>query len=137
MDGGRCLGPALPLYEPLKEGPDMEALPRGAAVVQVAPAEPPPRDHLAWSLCSSLYVNFCCLGFLALVFSVKSRDRKVLGDYSGALSYGSTAKCLNITALLLSILLLVLVGILLATGTIAVASWVHREQDGYGFPGRG
>ncbi|XP_062431873.1 dispanin subfamily A member 2b-like [Rhea pennata] len=123
MDGGRCLGPALPPYEPLKEGHDMEALSRGVTVVQVAPPEPPLRDHLAWSLCSSLYMNFCCLGFMALVFSIKSRDRKALGDYSGALSYSSTAKCLNIMALLLSSLVFVLVVILLATGTITVASW--------------
>ncbi|KYO41601.1 hypothetical protein Y1Q_0006360 [Alligator mississippiensis] len=44
-------------------------------------------------------MNFCCLGFFALAFSIKARDRKVLGDYSGAGSYGSTAKCLNIPLL--------------------------------------
>ncbi|XP_068800626.1 dispanin subfamily A member 2b-like [Struthio camelus] len=121
MDGERCRDAARAPYEPLKEGHDMEVLPRGAAVVQVAPAELPPRDHLAWSLCSTLYVNFCCLGFMALVFSIKSRDRKVLGDHSGARSYGSTAKCLNIMALLLSILLVVLIVVLLATGTIVAA----------------
>uniref|UniRef100_A0A8B9PKS1 IFM1 protein n=1 Tax=Apteryx owenii TaxID=8824 RepID=A0A8B9PKS1_APTOW len=119
----------------LKEGHDMEVLPRGAVAVPLPPAEPPPRDHLAWSLCSSLYANFCCLGFLALVFSIKSRDRKVLGDYSGALSYGSTAKCLNITTLLLSILAVVLIVILLATGVITAVSLYHQEQHDLGFPG--
>ncbi|XP_025937834.1 dispanin subfamily A member 2b-like [Apteryx rowi] len=135
MEGARGAGSALPPYEVLKEGHDMEVLPRGAVAVPLPPAEPPPRDHLAWSLCSSLYANFCCLGFLALVFSIKSRDRKVLGDYSGALSYGSTAKCLNITTLLLSILAVVLIVILLATGVITAVSWYHQEQHDLGFPG--
>lgn len=34
----------------------------------------PPRDYLVWSLCNTLYVNFCCLGFMALVYSIKVRD---------------------------------------------------------------
>ncbi|NXM57002.1 IFM1 protein, partial [Illadopsis cleaveri] len=69
----------------------------------------PPRDHLVWSLFTTLYGNFCCLGLLAFVFSVKSRDRKMLGDNNGALSYGSTAKCLNITALVINIVIIVIV----------------------------
>lgn len=32
---------------------------------------PPPRDHLVWSLFTTLYGNFCCLGLLAFFFSVK------------------------------------------------------------------
>lgn len=39
----------------------------------------------------------------------QSRDRKVLGDNSGAQSYGSTAKCLNITALVINIVIVVIV----------------------------
>ncbi|NXR42283.1 IFM1 protein, partial [Zosterops hypoxanthus] len=69
---------------------------------------PPPRDHLVWSLFTTLYGNFCCLGLLAFFFSVKSRDRKMLGDNSGALSYGSTAKCLNITALVINIVIVII-----------------------------
>lgn len=41
--------------------------------------------------------------------SPQSRDRKVLGDYSGALSYGSTAKYLNIAALVINIIIVVIV----------------------------
>ena len=32
---------------------------------------PPPRDHLIWSVFSTLYLNPCCLGFLALAYSIK------------------------------------------------------------------
>uniref|UniRef100_A0A8V5G085 Uncharacterized protein n=1 Tax=Melopsittacus undulatus TaxID=13146 RepID=A0A8V5G085_MELUD len=94
-------------YGPLREEGDTER-PR---------SRPPPRDHLVWSICTMLYANVCCLGLLALVYSVKSRDRKVLGDYSAAQSYGSTARQLNITALVLSMAL----GALIIFITILVA----------------
>ncbi|NXR68254.1 IFM3 protein, partial [Rhadina sibilatrix] len=119
----RRMQPLLPPYEPLPEEVRMDdmagskaEMPESTTVmsrsttvtVEEAPP-PPPRDHLVWSLFTTLYGNFCCLGLLAFFFSVKSRDRKVLGDYSGALSYGSTAKCLNITALGINIGIVVIV----------------------------
>ncbi|KAK4822354.1 hypothetical protein QYF61_013545 [Mycteria americana] len=73
MERSLPLAPRLPPYEPLAEGPEAEA-PLPSTVVSVEPLPPPPpRDHLAWSLCTALYANVCCLGFLALVFSVKVR----------------------------------------------------------------
>ncbi|XP_005401934.1 PREDICTED: interferon-induced transmembrane protein 5 [Chinchilla lanigera] len=59
---------------------------------------PPPHDHLIWSIFSTIYLNLCCLGFLALVHSVKARDQKVAGDLEAARRYGSRAKCYNILA---------------------------------------
>ncbi|NXV78817.1 IFM1 protein, partial [Atlantisia rogersi] len=131
----RSLGSALPPYEPLAEGLDMEGLPRSTVVSVEPPPPPPPRDHLVWSLCTALYANVCCLGFMALVFSVKSRDRKVLGDYSGALSYGSTAKYLNITALLLNIFLVILVIALLASGVITAVNYYNGGQEHHPYSG--
>ncbi|XP_067903066.1 dispanin subfamily A member 2b-like [Heterodontus francisci] len=58
----------------------------------------PVRDHLLWSLLNLAYMNVCCIGFVALVFSVKSRDRKVMGDVEGAQHYASKARALNIAA---------------------------------------
>ncbi|XP_015992697.1 interferon-induced transmembrane protein 1-like [Rousettus aegyptiacus] len=60
-------------------------------------------DHVVWSLFNTLFFNPCCLGFAAFAYSVKSRDRKMVGDVIGAQSYASTAKCLNIWALVLGI----------------------------------
>ncbi|XP_026562485.1 interferon-induced transmembrane protein 1-like [Pseudonaja textilis] len=105
----------LPNYQQLKEDHDMTVLeahgvPAGATVIRMHSPEvytTPPSDHIIWSLCTTLYCNVFCLGFLALLFSVKSRDRKVIGDYNSAASYGSTAKCLNLIALLLNILVVV------------------------------
>uniref|UniRef100_M3XHR4 Uncharacterized protein n=1 Tax=Latimeria chalumnae TaxID=7897 RepID=M3XHR4_LATCH len=68
-----------------------------------------PRDHLLCSIFNTIYGNFCCLGFLALIFSVKSRDRKLSGDKDGACHYASTAKCLNIVALVLSIVVFIII----------------------------
>uniref|UniRef100_A0A3B3CW87 Uncharacterized protein n=1 Tax=Oryzias melastigma TaxID=30732 RepID=A0A3B3CW87_ORYME len=58
----------------------------------------PPRDHIIWSIFCFFYSNPFCLGLAALVFSIKSRDRKMVGDLEGARHYGSTARCLNIAA---------------------------------------
>ncbi|NXS89586.1 IFM1 protein, partial [Erpornis zantholeuca] len=101
---------SLPPYEVLPTDVTMEELSRSTTVMlEEPPQPPPPRDHLVWSLFTTIYGNFCCLGLLAFVFSVKSRDRKMLGDHSGALSYGSTAKYLNITALVINIIIVVIV----------------------------
>lgn len=59
----------------------------------------------------------------------QSRDRKVLGDYSGALSYGSTAKYLNITALLINIFLVILILALVATGTITAMTFYRKQEQ--------
>ncbi|XP_075422751.1 dispanin subfamily A member 2b-like [Ascaphus truei] len=102
-------------YEPLKEEL-MEF--RGVlgeqskSTVLIMANDPPVRDHIVWSLFNAIFLNFCCLGFFALVFSVKSRDRKLIRDVSGATSYGSTARSLNIAATVLSILTVVIIIIL-------------------------
>ncbi|XP_036618410.1 dispanin subfamily A member 2b-like [Trichosurus vulpecula] len=111
-----------PNYELLSE--ERELRPPGqvpaSTIISVHSYELPPKDFLVWSVFNTLYMNFCCLGFMALVFSVKARDRKVVGDLNGARSYGSTAKCLNIFALIFSLLLIVLFIVLVATGIIIV-----------------
>ncbi|KAH1171151.1 dispanin subfamily A member 2b-like [Mauremys mutica] len=100
------------------------------------PVQQPPRDFVLWSLFNTIFCNVCCLGFMALVFSFKARDRKVLGDADGAGSYGKTAKCLNITVLVLSLLAVVLIIILFATGAVAVSKVAQHEnqyRNNYGF----
>ncbi|NXK42458.1 IFM2 protein, partial [Piprites chloris] len=111
----------LPSYQMLPADMNMDEMPRSTTVT-VEEERPLPRDHLVWSLCTTLYGNIFCLGFLAFFFSVKSRDRKVLGDHSGALSYGSTAKCLNITALVLNILIVAVVIIVVAVAVGGAAN---------------
>ncbi|EDM11954.1 rCG47484, isoform CRA_a [Rattus norvegicus] len=79
------------------------------------PAEISTPDHVVWSLFNTLFMNFCCLGFIAYSYSVKSRDRKMVGDVTGAKTYASTAKCLNISSVIFTILMAILTIILYAT----------------------
>ncbi|XP_038827838.1 dispanin subfamily A member 2b-like [Salvelinus namaycush] len=67
------------------------------------PVVPQPRDHIIWSICSLVYGNPCCLGMLAVYFSIKSRDRKMVGDLEGARQHGKTARCYNVVTLTLLI----------------------------------
>ncbi|XP_069595126.1 interferon-induced transmembrane protein 1-like isoform X1 [Ranitomeya imitator] len=99
-------------YQPLKEEMEFGSYPPQtvqSTVVTIMPESPPVRDHIIWSLFNTMYLNFCCLGFLAFVFSIKSRDRKLHGDRNSATSYGSTARSLNIAATVLSILFTIVV----------------------------
>lgn len=72
-------------------------------------------DHVIWSLFNTLFMNFCCLGFIAYAYSVKSKDRKMVGDTTGAQAFASTARCLNISSLFFTILMAIVVIVVYAT----------------------
>ncbi|XP_035578820.1 interferon-induced transmembrane protein 3-like [Zalophus californianus] len=97
--------PPPPTYEMLKEEQEVAVLgaPQSSAPVTTTVinirSETAVRDHIVWSLFNTIFMNWCCLGFVAFAYSVKSRDRKMVGDLTGAQTYASTAKCLNIWAL--------------------------------------
>uniref|UniRef100_A0A3B4DEV2 Uncharacterized protein n=1 Tax=Pygocentrus nattereri TaxID=42514 RepID=A0A3B4DEV2_PYGNA len=59
-----------------------------------------PKDYIVWSMASLYFGKPFCLGLLAFYFSVKSRDRKMVGGLEGVRSYGSTARCINGWALI-------------------------------------
>ncbi|XP_056908898.1 dispanin subfamily A member 2b-like [Takifugu flavidus] len=73
--------------------------PYPSTVVNI-PAEPP-KDHFIWSIICFAYSNIFCLGLAALIYSVKARDRKMMGDMNGAQHYASTARSLNILSAVL------------------------------------
>ncbi|KAM6074865.1 dispanin subfamily A member 2b-like [Chlamydotis macqueenii] len=64
---------------------------------------PNPRDFVLWSFFNTIFCNPLCLGFIALIFSIKARDRKIARDPAAAGSYGKTAMHLNIAAFCLGI----------------------------------
>ncbi|XP_038663974.1 dispanin subfamily A member 2b-like [Scyliorhinus canicula] len=105
-----------------------------STVITMAPNMPPIRDHLPWSIFNFFYMNCCCLGFVALVFSVKSRDRKTVGDVEGSRQYGSTARTLNIVATVLSVLFILLIIVLAIAGVFRVAQAVHQTPNYSGYP---
>ncbi|NXE29309.1 IFM5 protein, partial [Ardeotis kori] len=91
---------------------------------------PPPRDHLVWSIFNTIYMNFCCLGFVALAFSVKARDRKVAGDVEAARRFSSKARCYNALATAASVVLPLLLAALVVTGVIHLSK---LAQESVGF----
>ncbi|GAB5578277.1 interferon-induced transmembrane protein 3 [Prionailurus iriomotensis] len=127
-----------PTYEMLKEehevavlgGPQSPA-PMATTVINIQTETSVP-DHIVWSLFNTIFMNWCCLGFVAFAYSVKSRDRKMVGDVIGAQTYASTAKCLNIWALVLGLLLTLTFIILFFTGSLVVFQAISEMMKGYG-----
>uniref|UniRef100_A0A8C4ZZ15 Uncharacterized protein n=1 Tax=Gadus morhua TaxID=8049 RepID=A0A8C4ZZ15_GADMO len=76
-----------------------------------------PRDYVVWSICSFFHGNPFCLGLLALIFSFKARDMKVIGDLQRARGYSKWALGFNVAAL---IILLVTILIQMQRKTIMV-----------------
>ncbi|KAM8939196.1 dispanin subfamily A member 2b-like [Pelodytes ibericus] len=111
-------------YQPLKEEStgvqNVAGYTSQATMIAITPTETVVKDHLVWSIFNTAYLNFCCLGLIALVFSVKSRDRKLFGDLSGAKSYGSTAFSLNLAATIFCVLMVIVTIILFAVGVIRI-----------------
>uniref|UniRef100_A0A8C6FG75 Interferon-induced transmembrane protein 3 n=1 Tax=Moschus moschiferus TaxID=68415 RepID=A0A8C6FG75_MOSMO len=96
------------------------------------PSETAVPDHIVWSLFNTIFMNWFCLGFVAFAYSVKSRDRKMVGDIIGAQSYASTAKCLNIWALVLGLLLIIVLIIVVSTGSLMIVQAVSELIQNYG-----
>ncbi|XP_032995748.1 interferon-induced transmembrane protein 1-like [Lacerta agilis] len=90
-----------------------------------------PKDHVLWSLWNYSFMNACCLGFGALVYSIKARDCKVAGNAEDATRYGKKAKIMNIVAMVLGILLFLLICGLIASVLIALQGRVKKLFDEY------
>ncbi|XP_068964074.1 interferon-induced transmembrane protein 5-like [Petaurus breviceps papuanus] len=110
MDTSYPRGEHLPMTARGSEHSSATVIPMGAPR--------PPKDHLVWSVFNTLYLNLCCLGFLALAYSIKARDQKVAGDLEAAQHYGSKAKCYNILATVWTLLLPLLLVALVVTGAL-------------------
>ncbi|XP_059959941.1 interferon-induced transmembrane protein 1-like [Mesoplodon densirostris] len=127
-----------PSYETLKEEHEVAVLgappsqaPVTTTVINIRSETSVP-DHIVWSLFNTIFMNLCCLGFVAFAYSVKSRDRKMVGDVTGAQSYASTAKCLNICALVLGLLLITVFIVIFATGSVMIFQGVSQLIKDHG-----
>lgn len=91
-------------------------LPENINVQPSGPTEPEPitfstrtpDDYLCWSIFSIVCCNPCCLGWLALYFSLKTRSEteKLLID--SAADYSKKAKTINTVLLVIGIIVLAL-----------------------------
>nr|XP_024655018.1 dispanin subfamily A member 2b [Maylandia zebra] len=84
-----------------------------------------PQDHIIWSLLCFVYSNPFCLGLAALIYSIKARDRKVVGDVDGARHYGSTARSLNIVATIIAAIGFFIFIIIISVITTQTASYYN------------
>ncbi|XP_028642835.1 interferon-induced transmembrane protein 3-like [Grammomys surdaster] len=107
-----------------KENPDSAPVPSTVVYINSNTIQP---DYITWSTFSTIFMNSCCLGFIAYVYSVKSRDRKVVGDMTGARTYASTAKMLNIIALSISIVVFIIFIALSSLGIIPAIASLHTK----------
>ncbi|KAJ3596045.1 hypothetical protein NHX12_002454 [Muraenolepis orangiensis] len=80
-----------------------------------------PRDHIIWSICNLVHINPCCLGLVALYYSVKARDMTIAGDLRTAEKYGGRALCFNIAALVLLCVIIIII--------IAISATVAAEAQ--------
>ncbi|KAG5197064.1 hypothetical protein MJG53_017424 [Ovis ammon polii x Ovis aries] len=82
-------GAVPPAYEMLKEEHEVAMLgvPQSQAPVMTTVinirSETSVPDHIVWSLFNTIFMHWCCPGFVAFAYSVESRDRKMVGDISG------------------------------------------------------
>uniref|UniRef100_A0A8C5FG48 Uncharacterized protein n=1 Tax=Gadus morhua TaxID=8049 RepID=A0A8C5FG48_GADMO len=96
--------------------PDNDGGGADTVVTIVNPVEHP-RDYVVWSIFSFFYGNTFCLGLAALIFSIKARDMKVIGDLQRARGYSKWALGLNVAALI-SIFLIALCLIIYSSVTV-------------------
>ncbi|XP_073460825.1 interferon-induced transmembrane protein 10 [Lithobates pipiens] len=78
-------------------------------VIEISPETTEVNDYYLWSIFNFVYLNFCCLGFIALAYSLKVRDKKLLNDLSGAVEDAKTARLFNITSSALATLTIIIV----------------------------
>nr|XP_001096630.1 interferon-induced transmembrane protein 1 [Macaca mulatta] len=91
-------------------------------------------NHVVWSLFNTIFLNWYCLGFIAFTYSVKSRDRKMVGNMTGAQAYASMAKCLYISALIVGIIMTIGFILLLVFGSVMfyhIMLQIIQEKQGY------
>uniref|UniRef100_UPI00358E4DA9 dispanin subfamily A member 2b-like isoform X2 n=1 Tax=Myxine glutinosa TaxID=7769 RepID=UPI00358E4DA9 len=92
----------------------------------------PPKDYLAWSLFNFLFLNGCCLGYVATVFSIRSRDSRQMNDQVGAAKHASTAKALNIAATVFGIIMLIVCVILYVRLMLMLQHVMQKDRSSYG-----
>lgn len=71
--------------------------------------------------------------FISYAYYMKSRDSKMVDDVIGAQPYASTAKCLNISSLIFSILMLIICIIIFSTTSVVVFLSFSQRMPHSGF----
>ncbi|KAK6472703.1 dispanin subfamily A member 2b-like [Huso huso] len=97
-----------------------------ATVIEVGQDPTLVKDYVVWSIFNLVNMNCCCLGLIALFYSVKSRDQKHSKNLTSARDYGETAKRFNIASTVISVIVIVIILAVYITSFIAMLQQIQR-----------
>ncbi|XP_067396492.1 interferon-induced transmembrane protein 10 [Emydura macquarii macquarii] len=113
MENKGCKGDSLRPAVQCKHSVEKKTMTNPTTVIEIYPDTTEVNDYYLWSIFNFVYLNFCCLGFIALAYSLKVRDKKLLNDVNGAVEDAKTARLFNITSSALATFCIILVFIFL------------------------
>ncbi|XP_025948581.2 interferon-induced transmembrane protein 10 isoform X2 [Dromaius novaehollandiae] len=113
MEGKGCKGDGLRPAGQCKHLVEKKTMTNPTTVIEIYPDTTEVNDYYLWSIFNFVYLNFCCLGFIALAYSLKVRDKKLLNDLNGAVEDAKTARLFNITSSALATFCIILIFIFL------------------------
>ncbi|XP_032300738.1 interferon-induced transmembrane protein 10 isoform X1 [Coturnix japonica] len=113
MESKGCKGDSLRPAGTCKHSVEKKTMTNPTTVIEIYPDTSEVNDYYLWSIFNFVYLNFCCLGFIALAYSLKVRDKKLLNDLNGAVEDAKTARLFNITSSALATFCIILIFIFL------------------------
>ncbi|KAL0622222.1 Interferon-induced transmembrane protein 3 [Plecturocebus cupreus] len=120
-------------YEMLQEEHEVDVLgaphnpaPPTSTVIHIC-SETSVLDHVVWSLFNTLFMNSCCLDFIAFLYSGQEDGWRP----DGAQAYASTVKCLNVWALIVGIIMTILL-IIISILILQAYQYIKRNHLGQG-----
>lgn len=80
MESKSCKGDSLRPAVPCKHSVEKKTMTNPTTVIEIYPDTTEVNDYYLWSIFNFVYLNFCCLGFIALAYSLKvSAERRARG----------------------------------------------------------
>ncbi|XP_066557159.1 dispanin subfamily A member 2b [Amia ocellicauda] len=92
----------------------------------------PVKDHIIWSIFNFSYLNCCCLGLVAFLYSIKARDQKVVRNLNQAKHYGRLSRNFNIAATVLSLIVIAIMLYFYSILLIQMITSNINRQNTYG-----
>lgn len=71
MENKTCKGDSLRPPVQCKHSVEKKTMTNPTAVIEIYPDTTEVNDYYLWSIFNFVYLNFCCLGFIALAYSLK------------------------------------------------------------------
>lgn len=71
MESKSCKGDSLRPAVPCKHLVEKKTMTNPTTVIEIYPDTTEVNDYYLWSIFNFVYLNFCCLGFIALAYSLK------------------------------------------------------------------